>query len=94
MHQPSQSVDYPGHGIADGLHQALGRWGVVEEPFYQTKSHARETASAYISANFDVPQNEYREMLTACLQRPSLSWIHPIIMPILYASGEFLAIPS
>jgi hypothetical protein len=47
-----------------------------------------------ISANFDVQQNEYREMLTAYLQRPSLSGIYPTTMPALYASGEFLAIPS
>jgi Asp-tRNA(Asn)/Glu-tRNA(Gln) amidotransferase A subunit family amidase len=47
-----------------------------------------------ISANFDVQQDEYREMLTAYLQRPSLSGIHPASMPALYASGEFLVIPS
>jgi Asp-tRNA(Asn)/Glu-tRNA(Gln) amidotransferase A subunit family amidase len=47
-----------------------------------------------ISANFDVQQNEYREMLTAYLQRPSLSGIHPTTMPALYASGEFLVIPN
>jgi hypothetical protein len=47
-----------------------------------------------ISANFDVQQNEYREMLTAYLQRPSLSGIHSTTMLAPYASGKFLAIPS
>ena len=47
-----------------------------------------------ISASFDVQQNEYREMLTAYLQRPSLQGVHPASMPALYASGEFLVIPS
>ena len=47
-----------------------------------------------ISANFDVQQNEYHEMLIAYLRRPLVSGIHPTTMPALYASGEFLAIPS
>jgi Asp-tRNA(Asn)/Glu-tRNA(Gln) amidotransferase A subunit family amidase len=48
-----------------------------------------------ISAQLDVQQNEYRERLTAYLQRPSLQGVHPASMPALYASGgEFLVIPS
>lgn len=47
-----------------------------------------------ISAKLDVQQNEYRELLTAYLQRPSLQGVQPASMPALYASGEFLVIPS
>ena len=47
-----------------------------------------------ISALYDVQQDEYREMLTAYLARPSLQGLHPSSMPDLYASGEFLVIPS
>lgn len=47
-----------------------------------------------ISAQLDVQQNEYRELLTAYLECPSLQGIHPESMPALYASGEFLVIPS
>jgi len=47
-----------------------------------------------ISMKFDVQQNEYCEILTAYLQRPSLSEIHSTTMPAPYAGGKFLAIPS
>lgn len=47
-----------------------------------------------ISAMLDVQQNEYRQELTSYLQRPSLQGVHPASMPDLYASGEFLVIPS
>jgi Asp-tRNA(Asn)/Glu-tRNA(Gln) amidotransferase A subunit family amidase len=47
-----------------------------------------------ISAKLDVQQDEYREQLTAYLQRPSLHGVHPASMAALYASGEFLVIPS
>jgi hypothetical protein len=51
----SQSVDYPGHGIADG--GCIKRWGTVEEPLYQTKSYPRETASAYACRAVDAKGN-------------------------------------
>ena len=47
-----------------------------------------------ISAELDVQQNEYREELTAYLERPSLQGVHPDTMPDLYKTGEFLVIPS
>ncbi len=47
-----------------------------------------------ISAMLDVQQNEYRQELTSYLRRPSLQGVHPTSMPDLYASGEFLVIPS
>ena len=45
-----------------------------------------------ISANFDVQQDEYREQLTSYLEHTA--GVHPDSMPALYASGEFLVIPS
>jgi Asp-tRNA(Asn)/Glu-tRNA(Gln) amidotransferase A subunit family amidase len=47
-----------------------------------------------LSAKLDVQQNEYRELLTAYLQRPSLQGVRPASMPALCASSEFLVIPS
>ena len=51
-----------------------------------------------ISVTLDVQQDEYRETLTAYLQRPSLQGVHPANMPALYARGsgsrgKFLVIP-
>jgi Asp-tRNA(Asn)/Glu-tRNA(Gln) amidotransferase A subunit family amidase len=48
-----------------------------------------------ISAKLDVQQFEYRELLTAYLERSSLKGIHPSSMPELYLnSSKFLVIPS
>jgi Asp-tRNA(Asn)/Glu-tRNA(Gln) amidotransferase A subunit family amidase len=48
-----------------------------------------------ISAQMDVQQLEYREMLSAYLSSPNLTGPHPTTMPELYnTSGEFLVIPA
>lgn len=47
-----------------------------------------------ISAVLDVQQDEYRQELNTYLQRPSLRGAHPTSMPELYASGNFVVIPS
>lgn len=59
----------------------------IDDPVYNATA---------ISANHDVQQYEYRQELTAYLQRPSLQGAHPESMPDLYknSSGEFLVIPA
>lgn len=59
----------------------------VNDPIYNATT---------IQTNHDVQQYEFRQELTAYLQRPSLRGNHPQSMPELYqsSSGEFVVIPA
>lgn len=50
--------------------------------------------SSAISSTLDVQRFEYREELTAYLQRSETAGDHPSTMPDLYSTDEFLVIPS
>lgn len=59
----------------------------IDDPIYDATA---------IQANHDVQQYEYRQELTAYLQRPYLQGVHPNSMPDLYrnSSEEFVVIPA
>ena len=50
--------------------------------------------SPHILTNLDVQRFEFREQLTAYLQRPESGGHHPLDMPALYNGGKYVVIPS
>jgi Asp-tRNA(Asn)/Glu-tRNA(Gln) amidotransferase A subunit family amidase len=79
------------------VNDAMGRVVSILEAAGATVINIDETIynAPAILANHDVQQYEYRQELTAYLQRPSLQGKHPESMTELYknSSGEFVVIP-
>jgi Asp-tRNA(Asn)/Glu-tRNA(Gln) amidotransferase A subunit family amidase len=86
----------PVNDAMDALMSQLTAEGVTLVPVNETIYNATT-----IQALYDVQRYEYRELMDAYLQRPSLSGSHPKTLSELYSrktvngsSGEFLVLPS
>jgi Asp-tRNA(Asn)/Glu-tRNA(Gln) amidotransferase A subunit family amidase len=86
----------PVNDAMDALMSRLTAEGVTLVPISESIYNATT-----IQALYDVQRYEYRELMDAYLQRPSLSGSHPKTLSELYSrklvndsSGEFLVIPS